>query len=266
MDDIIETTGTERPERVIKLIADLDRIHFFKTAFDSGGYVAGGLARYVLTDTRADGGLVGIHTKFLQPHGSDIDLFFADLDGLRMTFESLTYGQHEWRVISSSTGNALDVVIECETAPNETHDIKVQLIKCHVGHPRAVIDGFDFTNCKFAFDRTDCFMSQAALQLEQRHELEITRFHPPTLTWRLTKYVTIHGYRRLTDASYVGLMDFVIENAKDAKTLAMVKKLMTRNVFKPEDVILLATLFPEKTRVEMTSDLNTAADAGYNLF
>lgn len=264
MSDIIVRS---RRAQVSAVYDELSRQPLFSTAFRHGGYVAGGFARF-LTMHQDSIGLVDAYQGYLGPKHADIDLFFHDRDGYVKTFASLVDvdDSHLVKLRQMQTGNAINIQMRLTLAPSVIHEVNIQLIKCSFGPPPAIIGEFDFTNCRFAFDGENSYFDARAPDLEGRHVLDIARFRPESLLWRLNKYVSMHGYKRLTPESYRALIDFVFTQQDNPKTMQLVLTLIRAKVFEPDDVLLLSALFDEKRRHQLEASLNTGGSAGYDFF
>lgn len=184
----------EDPRILHPIVADL-----VEDAFDEGGFVAGGCARWLRAQPAVTALRRGAYVKLR----GDIDLFFRNEVGWRR-FSKRLLEDPRFNATLSKGSMALDVSVR-RTAGDGWHGYNkaptVQAIRCSVGSPEAILKGFDLANSMAAFDRRDAWVVDAWGELQAANALGVVWWGGKALPHRVQKYVGKYGYSALRDAS-----------------------------------------------------------------
>ena len=181
---------------------------FFQNVFLNGGYIAGGFPRKLIED----GSIANISEFFTA--ASDIDVFFESVGTYETTKFALTaqFGIN-WedtpghRAIFSHLRPENDPIL-CALAKTSP---AIQLINCQHSDPKTMIEGFDFANCKIAFNETHVWIDSRVEKLERERILVMDRVSV-ALPRRLSKYKNKHKYRTLDDKTKKFVFQWIDEN------------------------------------------------------
>lgn len=193
-----------------KVVATID------VAFDHGGYVAGGFARFMAGHLHPDMPPVdedklcdGLVRNFMlhqhvseelikkQPYwrcqASDIDIWFPDEQHLNDFFADertmKQLGSSGVIETSSPEGAAREFVV---------HDARVQVITAYLGERHDRLSTFDIYNSMVAFNRDTLTVPQGWLDLESRKMLHVVNWDSPWTLRRVFKYLDRKGYTSVT--------------------------------------------------------------------
>ena len=198
-------------------------------AFDCGGYVAGGCARWLRS---IDNAVTPLKRGTYVHEGGDIDLFFRTMDGWRSFLQTYEGNENlsDGPVFSLSRGN---LAANIKFASNKRNDKSahsepptVQAICCATGSPEEIISGFDFHNSMVAFDREKSWVVDNWSDIERKKELHIAWWGSRSIAHRVSKYMTKYGYRTIKNNSSAMLEQLVFgTNSMNAgqKTLTRAK-------------------------------------------
>lgn len=170
-------------------------------AFDCGGFVAGGCARWL----RSSGKVNAIKRGTYIHEGGDIDIFFRTLDGWRTFLEQYTEQDLGWpKVVLSSGKLAANLTFQggARKNPSKFSDPPiVQAICCVTGTPQKILQSFDFHNSMVAFDREKTWVVEDWDEIERERTLKVAWWGSRSISYRVSKYMMKYGYHKLVNAS-----------------------------------------------------------------
>lgn len=240
----------------------------FQTVFDSGGYIAGGLVRELLR-TKTTAKLPAYFNR-----RGDVDVFFPTNDAFTACLLALGNGtRRHWQ--DSFGKNAMQTCIPirmpssqfpiAEGAEEDWEDgfsVQFQLVHCRFLPPDEQINSFDFVNCQAAFNREHVWVDDRIEQLEALKTLQIENISS-VLPWRVHKYFSRHGYRKLEPLSrkyIIGwIKDYYLEHGeKDQKLSDAMQKMIAigDDIIPDETVVEFIGKFHSSARVVDYSNLN----------
>lgn len=197
-------------------------------AFECGGFVAGGCARWLRS---IDGTVTPLKRGTYVHEGGDIDLFFRTVDGWRDFLQTYENNEHtsEGPTFALSRGN---LAANLKFAGNVRNDKSshaepptVQAICCSTGEPEEMISGFDFHNSMVAFDRERSWVVDDWDDIQRKKELKVAWWGSRSIAHRVSKYMNKYGYHTLVNASNAMLEQLVAgTNSMDHG-----QKVLTRN-------------------------------------
>lgn len=214
---------------------------WFLSAINAGGWVAGGFARAILTDTDLVDYLIFRPTiGGTTPRPGDIDFFFPSVEAAKAASES-KYKLHPsiggFAAEGRSSFNSASLTYQFVTDPRFCH-----------GKIEDCLDRFDFLNCKVAFDGTHFIYPEGWHELEKSRLIKITSDESPFLASRILKYLDHRGYLGITSDSIDVFQDWLTRVASDSFTgytdrhklsfESHIDKLSNKPFFRAEDVIL----------------------------
>lgn len=169
-------------------------------AFDEGGYVAGGCARWL----RNHPVVTALHRGCYVRAGGDIDLFFRDEAGWRRfverTMRVAERGDLRARLKTSKGNLAVNISIGSggyayDSPPN------IQAICCATAEPDEMLRGFDFVNAMVAFDRDTSWVAEEWNDHEEAKTLGVAWWGSRAVAARTEKYLSKYAYTSLLDLS-----------------------------------------------------------------
>jgi hypothetical protein len=213
----------------------------FEIAFECGGYIAGGMARMLLSpksdfsklavqikDSGTVTGALEQSKKIAYKSISDIDFFFRTESGfneavlkisqlknnLEHDFENCSMLQSDKIHITTGTsvaGFAFNILyVGPENVDPSRGDrsvaTNIQFIACNFGEPEEVCDRFDLMNSMVAFDKTHRWKAYGWKQLETNNTIEVSIWNPLTL-WRINKYIRKYGYNSFSFRTQADMID-----------------------------------------------------------
>lgn len=172
--------------------------------FDCGGYVAGGCARWL----RSIGGKPTALLRGTYVHeGGDIDLWFRSFEGWRQFVNSYaTDDDTTWPKVKLSEGKLAANFTFPTPRRNKNPSAyieapTVQAICCITGEPETIVRSFDFHNSMVAFDRHKTWVVEDWDDAEAKKELRVAWWGSRSVAYRVGKYMSKYGYRKLVNAS-----------------------------------------------------------------
>lgn len=203
-------------------------------AFECGGYVAGGCARWIRS---IHNDVTPIKRGTYVHEGGDIDLFFRTVNGWRdflRTYEC-NESTSEGPTFSLSRGNlAANIKFAGKRNAKSAHaePPTVQAICCSTGSPEEMISSFDFHNSMVAFDHERSWVVDGWDELEHKKELKVAWWGSRSISHRVSKYMTKYGYRTITNASNAMLEQLVAgTNSMDARQKALTRTKWMDNLY-----------------------------------
>ncbi len=220
----------------------------FQIAFQCGGYIAGGMARMLLSpksefsklavqikDSTSVSGALEQSKKIAYKSISDIDFFFRTesgfneavlkisqlKDSLEYDFENCSLPVSNKINITTGTSVAGFAFNILYTGPENVDPIKddkrvatyIQFIACNFGEPEEVCDRFDLINSMVAFDMTHRWKAYGWKMLEADNKLEVSKWNPLTL-WRINKYIRKYGYNSFSFRTQSEMIDGIAVSLK----------------------------------------------------
>ncbi len=207
-------------------------VKVIETAFDHGGFIAGGAARWLRSQSKVTSLLRGCYVKC----GGDIDLFFNDEIGWRdfiLKVNELSKEDASNLTLTVSKGK---MAVDIEHRPKNTHGFSaspmIQAIRCVVGDPIQILKSFDLVNSMVAFDRHDMWVADRWQEFDTSKILAVAWWGSRNLCYRLSKYSTKYGYMSLQDVSDDMVTQLVsgsnvIDSNKKSKLFDLWKHLMS---------------------------------------
>lgn len=173
-----------------------------EAAFDSGGYVAGGCARWL----RSAGTVTPLQRGTYAHEGGDIDLFFHSPQDWRDYVEWVH--ETERANVTLSPGKlAANIIFKHPPYDGKKpmHGFNlppvVQTIRCVTGTPEEVIRSFDFVNSMVAFDRERTWVAEDWARFEQEKVLGVAWWGSRSIAYRVKKYLNKYGYVTMENLS-----------------------------------------------------------------
>lgn len=214
-------------------------------AFDCGGFVAGGCARWLLSFEGTE--VTPLHRGTYVHEGGDVDLFFRTDDGWRSFVEPYIENKtvDEGPVLSISQGNlAVNVRFGVKTRIENTRGKPlihgwnepptVQAVRCVTGTPEEVLRSFDFLNSMVAFDRNKVWQADDWKRLENDKTLAVAWWGSRSAVFRVRKYMSKYGYKQLVNTS-TAMFDQLIQatNSMDDRRKDISRKLWIEILSRP---------------------------------
>lgn len=192
---------------------------FFREIYYRGGFIAGGFARYVVSET-----------PFSEP--GDIDVFCRTIDSfmnLKTFFSSFCKVEHnsDFAISFKAESNYKYIKKKIQLiVPREEGNIKT------FGTPDEVIANFDFTINMIAFDDGGFYMAERFESHNLRHKLIFNNIHCPVgILARVRKYLR-KGYRITVTEMLKMYYDW---DAADPKMKELVRNTFNDDWFDDED-------------------------------
>lgn len=170
-------------------------------AFDCGGFVAGGCARWLRSIDKVTALKRGTYIH----EGGDIDIFFRTMDGWREFVAHYAERKDDGPTLTVSEGRlATNLKFRGgkTNKPSAYSDPPlIQAICCVTGTPDEIVRSFDFHNSMVAFDREKTWVVDGWDALERDKLLKVAWWGSRSISFRVSKYMTKYGYRKLANAS-----------------------------------------------------------------
>lgn len=251
----------------IEGLEDLIKIDVFRDVFRSGGYIAGGFARFLLREKSVKKVIKHVNNLWASGPKMDIDIFFDSLERSRALISNIaTYERTNSTLIPSLGNNAQQCYISIalneitdhsELEPTEIMTMMVQFITGFIGSPRDMISRFDITNCKVGFNDEYFWIDDRVEKLEKDlvlHISDISKFVPS----RIRKYLVHRGYRKIHPESVHVLAGWMEMKLVDERVIDVnVKQKYRQNI---NAIINLAKTHPDLVSNRMLMDLISYVD------
>ena len=176
-----------------------DVVATVERAFEHGGYVAGGCARWL----RGDREITALKRGSYVHEGGDIDLFFRTEEGWRAFVEPYIDNEShdQGPMIALSNGKLAANLTFCKHGGGYNGTPTVQAIRCSLGEPDHVIRTFDFVNSMVAFDQQRTWVADEWDRVEREKDLHVAWWGSRSIPFRVRKYVNKYGYKKLVNRS-----------------------------------------------------------------
>jgi len=232
-----------------------DVVHLIERAFDCGGFIAGGCARWL----RSSGQISALQRGTYVHEGGDIDIFFHTLDGWRGFVKPLVEIGQDWPKVVLSRGRlAANINLQGGKTKSAFSDPPtIQAICCITGSPDEILRSFDFHNSMVAFDRDKVWIVDDWEENEHKKELKVAWWGSRSIPFRVLKYMNKYGYRRIVNASdamfdqLVAATDSMTNKQKDTSYNCW-KSILETNVC---DLEMKLTILASTARGIETNDL-----------
>ncbi len=234
--NILESGGSPwRSFREDPKVLRPDVAEVVERAFECGGYVAGGCARWLRSISNV---VTPIKRGTYIHEGGDIDLFFRTMDGWRSFLEAYEDNEtvSEGPTFDLSRGNlAANIKFASNKRNSKSSHAEpptVQAICCSTGSPEEMISGFDFHNSMIAFDHERSWMVDDWDDIELKKELNIAWWGSRSISHRVSKYMTKYGYRTLVNTSNAMFEQLVNgTNSMDVRQKALTREKWMSNLY-----------------------------------
>ncbi len=196
--------------RVKGLEEAIEKTPIFNHIFTNNCYIAGGFARKLLREGVYDKKILSSYFK----SGSDVDIYAENIISQRMFFEDVHLRNLIWYDSITQYAKTANVMHPYLFEIDANYPIRLQLITKAHGSPKKIIEGFDFANCKIAFNKNYVWVDDRVEQLEKNKKLQIDK-QGMYVTSRILKYFKRHDYLLFEERSRVYVESYIAKRISE---------------------------------------------------